>query len=206
MIQIFQDDGYFSPEDDGDESLFLTGYHRDFSVDGPRLGRTKTDKGRLLVSKDDCIALAIGKPEAAARGLEYPEELAVKYHFFGLEAYIHSGVRLAFGREGNFPDRQWDVSQVGMIFVSKKEWRTRPRAKKAAACLIENWNNYLSGNVYGFKVLAEPDDLTDENIEVDSCWGFSGDYDQKGGCLDDARSIADHHNKQAPERVKAAGI
>ena len=59
-------------------------------------------------------------------------ELNKKYFYFGLEAYIHSGVVLALSHEGNFPDRQWDVSQLGLVFVAKTEAKTREKARKLA--------------------------------------------------------------------------
>lgn len=34
--------------------------------------------------------------------------------------------------------------------------------------MIDEWNQYLSGDVYGFKLLDE------NQNEIDSCWGFYG--------------------------------
>lgn len=210
QIKIYQDENAQSPQEWGDDNLFLTGYHRDFWVDGPcetipehlrkvthksvcgecyqrnfttieETGKTcgkcgkearynktyyETSKGRPLFSKDDCITIA----EA---GMKHKD-----YWCFGLEAYIHSGVRLAIRYEGNFPDRGWDVSNVGLVFVSKKEWRLQKKAKEAAASLVNEWNDYLSGDVYGFVI---------ENAEGEeqlSCWGFYGrDRSKTGGIL-----------------------
>jgi hypothetical protein len=106
-----------------------------------------------------------------------------KYHVFGLEAYIHSGVALALSREGNFPNRRWDVSQLGIVFVARAEWPSRGKAEEAARGLIESWNDCLSGNVYGY-VIEGPDE---EHLE--SCWGFSGDYEKYA--LEEARSVVD---------------
>lgn len=180
-------DGGFSPDEGGDDSLFLTAYHRDFSVEGParyhKNAEGKNVKGGLVVDKSECKALALGKENCDDE--EYPDRLAEKYYFFGLEAYIHSGVRLALSMEGNFPDRAWDVSQLGLVFVSKGHWKTEAKARKAALSLIEEWNNHLSGNVYGYQI----EDA--EGNHLDSCWGYSGDYDAKDGILDEARAIAD---------------
>jgi hypothetical protein len=95
-----------------------------------------------------------------------------KYHIFGLEAYIHSGVSLSLSHEGNFPDRQWDVSQLGLVFASKKEWKSRAKARKAALGLIETWNCSMSGDVYG--CVREEYDQDKKQIKEDSCWGFYG--------------------------------
>ena len=116
------------------------------------------------------------------------------YHIFGLEAYIHSGVVLALSREGNFPDRQWDVSQLGLVFVSKKEWKTRAKAREAALGLIEYWNSCLSGEVYGFVIEDS------EGGTLDSCWGFFGDYDEN--CLPDAMASALRCNREEAKKKR----
>lgn len=191
-IQIFNDEDPISPVEEADENCFLVGYHREFSVEAP-----KNKAGYRIVSKDECIALFKGEKEA---GESWPAELAKRYHFFGLEAYIHSGVRLAIAYEGNFCDRRWDVSQLGGIFIAKSEWRTRPKAKKAALGLISYYNDWLAGNVYGFKII-DP-----EGVELDSCWGYFGDYDQKDGILEEARKNVKFYQKEAPALAKGAGI
>ena len=171
-IKIYADDNGGSPKDWGDDGLFLVADHRDFSVNGPKKEKPSA-----------CIEI-YGKT----------------HHVFGLEAYIHSGVVLALSREGNFPDRQWDVSQLGAVFVSKKEFRLKKSARKCAQGLIETWNDYLSGNVYGYNV------ETEEGSAVDSVWGFYGDYDKEGGALLEARSAANYHVKNNPTPFIGAGI
>jgi hypothetical protein len=166
-LNIYRDEHEMSPDEDGDDGLFLVGYHRDFTVD------RKVSQGLA-----QCIARG-GKYEDDSENSEALDYIK-KYHIFGLEAYIHSGVVLALSSEGNFPDRQWDVSQLGLVFASKKEWRMRKSARKAALGLIETWNDYLSGNVYGFVIEDEG------GTHYDSCWGFSGDYEDN--CLPEARA------------------
>lgn len=185
-IKIMRDDSPFPPDEGGDDSLFLTAYHREFWVEGPndyhKDETGKTVRSGKTIERDECIALA----KKDTGDINYRPEFLKKYFVFGLEAYIHSGVRLALSMEGNFPDRAWDVSQLGLVFVSKKAWPTKEKARKAALSLIETWNDYLSGNVYGFRVEND----AGENLE--SIWGFSGDYDAEGGALSEARSVVDH--------------
>lgn len=159
-IEIYQDEFHETPSDSGDDSLFLVADHRQFYVKPP---------------KNSTMQSVVGDFK--------------KTHFvFGLEAYIHSGVCLALASEGNFPDRQWDVSQLGAVFVAKEHWNTRAKARKAALSLISEWNHNLSGNVWGFKV------LDDEGNEVDSCWGFVGDYDnEEYGPVKEAKAIIEWH-------------
>ena len=54
--------------------------------------------------------------------------------------------------------------------------------------LFEDW---AFGNVYGYEVL----DADGENI--DSCWGFFGDYDVPYSALSEAQSAADGHIERA---------
>lgn len=90
-----------------------------------------------------------------------------------------SGIALALSNTGNFPDRQWDVSQVGVVFVSKKDWRLSAKAREAAQSLIAEWNMYLAGDVWGY--------IVGDN----SCWGFYG----QEHCIEEAKSVADHQIK-----------
>lgn len=165
-IEIHQDEDARSPQEDGDLGLFLIANHRQFYVPAP----------------------------GAAKRIDNDPEVAkspfTKTHWiFPLEAYIHSGVRLAFGSEGNFPDRRWDVSQVGWVFASKKEWRLSAKARKAAASYIETWNQYLGGEVYGYIVGEE------------SCWGFYGlEY-----CIEEAKGVVDYQI-EAARKAKLAKL
>jgi len=86
-------------------------------------------------------------------------------------------VVLALSHEGNFPDRQWDVSQLGAVLISKKEARSRKKAKELVQALIETWNQYLSGDIWGYII-------EDKNGEVvGSCWGFYGIEDAEREAL-----------------------
>ena len=137
--KIEQDTDTVSPEDWGDEKLFLIGRHRDFTVDAP-------------------IELGTNEDQWAVDG----------YTRLALYAYIHSGVALSLGREYPF-NCQWDSCQVGFIYVSTDPGEfgdTTP--EQVAKGYVETWNQYLSGDVWGYTV----EDAAGEH--VDSCWGFYG--------------------------------
>jgi len=160
-IKIYRDEDYQSPDEWENEEVFLVSFHPDFDV--RREGFSK-EVCKTLIGIDD----GQSEPE-----VEIAKGIKKKYHFFGLEAYVHSGVWLALSYEGDFPDRRWDVSQCGLVFVSKEETRNKEKAKKIARSLIEEWNDCLSGNVYGY--------ITEhEGEHIDSCWGFYGDYNENG--------------------------
>lgn len=143
---LIQDQDAQSPQEWGDESLFLIGQHREFFV----------------------------APDSKTRNFSVEDEIEKRkdtHHVFPLEAYIHSGVVLALRdsvKAAMFPDRQWDVSLVGVVFVTKSEWKRKDKAQAAAAGLVETWNQYLSGDVWGYTIEDERGEC------LDSCWGFYG--------------------------------
>ena len=197
-IEIHQDEDAQGPEDWVDDSMFLVGYHRDFTVD-----RGKRDKdGRYTPG------ISQGLAQCIARGGKYEDnsindearEYIKKYFLFPLEAYIHSGVVLALGHEGNFPDRQWDVSQLGLVFVHRTKLNGKLSAKQArkyALGLIEEWNQYLSGQVYGYITKDE------QGNHLDSCWSFYGDP-KESGLLDEARASINRYVED--KRKELSGI
>jgi hypothetical protein len=166
-INIYSDDDADSPQEWGDESVFLVGFHRQFYVTTP------------MVQKPDDI-----------------DAMQKTHHVLPLEAYIHSGVVLALAKSAEaarFPDRRWDVSLLGAVFVAKTEARTKAKARQLAQSLIESWNDYLAGNVYGYVVKDS------EGEVMDSCWGYYGDY-EKSGVLEAAREAAECAHKRAIEK------
>ncbi len=100
--------------------------------------------------------------------------------------YDHSG--LAMNTTGfHCP---WDSGQVGFIYATLKAIRAEHNVSRVSTKLreciadhlcseVETYNDYLGGNVYGYTVEKDGED-------IDSCWGFIGDYD--GYCLKEARS------------------
>jgi hypothetical protein len=87
--------------------------------------------------------------------------------------YDHSGITM---NTGGF-SCPWDSGQVGWIYADndmiKKEYgdvtpETIERAKKLMESEVEDYDYYLTGQCYGFK-------LYEGDNEIDSCWGFLGD-------------------------------
>lgn len=190
-IKIVYDECYNSPEEWGDENLFLVGYHRDFFVD--RSHKTKENKKEGGISEG--LAQSIfnnGKYEDGSINDEAKDYLK-KYHIFPLSAYIHSGVRLYLGTHKIC---QWDSCQVGLVFASKSEWKTKAKALKCVEGLIEIWNQYLSGQVYGFQV----EDADGE--QIDSCYGFYGDEGVEQA-IADAKGTIDFNEKEHKQNLKA---
>lgn len=106
------------------------------------------------------------------------------YTILPLFLYDHSGITMSTsGFSCN-----WDSGQVGYIYISdekaKKEFGWKIITKNRRALLIkylngevETYDQYLTGDVYGFthETLAVYDDGSEEEVEdAHSCWGFFG--------------------------------
>lgn len=153
-ITITADEYPHSPDDWGNTDAFIVYDHRDFSVE-----RKGFD------------------PETIYKHLANGGKLFDGYHVFPLYAYIHSDVALSLRRSSYPFTCQWDTSLRGFVLVKRqKGWSyTRDKATKIAQALVTEWNDYLSGNVWSFKV-------TDKNGNtLDSCAGYYGDYDAEEG-------------------------
>jgi hypothetical protein len=188
QIKIVYDEDSFSPYEDN--ALFLVGYHRDFWVDRKRTIYNKETGQRETIDEGISQGLAQsifnkGKYEDDLINEEAKDYLK-KYRIFPLSAYIHSGVRLYLGTHKVC---QWDSCQVGLVLASKSEWKTKDKALKAVESLIETWNDYLSGQVYGFQVYDK------EENKIDSCYGFYGDEGMKDA-IAEAKSIIEYTVKE----------
>lgn len=161
-IEIISDDHPQSPDEWGNDDCFLIYDHRDFLV---------------KVKGFD--------PDEVFEAMQAKKKMFDGYYYFPVYAYIHSGVALSLGKSGYPFTCPWDTSFKGFALVKRTKgwsWR-RDKAYKIAQSIVTEWNDYLSGNVWGY------------NIEEtgDSCWGYYGDYDQEGGCLSEAKSCVDHY-------------
>ena len=100
-----------------------------------------------------------------------------------LYLYDHSGVTI---KTTSFNDR-WDSGQVGFIYLTKEGMKKyygesmprywKKRAKEILLSAVKTYDDYLTGNVYGFKLEKFIDG---EWKEEESCWGFIGDIETSG--------------------------
>lgn len=146
-IEIMYDESPMSPEEWGNEDCFLVYDHRQFSVE--RKGYDPTDIFAHLE--------------------ETKKFFYEGYYVFPVYAYIHSGVALSLGRTSYPFTCNWDTSYRGFALVKRqKGWTyTRTKAEKVAKSIVEEWNQYLGGEVYGY------------DTGTDSCWGYYGDEGRK---------------------------
>lgn len=117
-----------------------------------------------------------GPKEYARGGADHVRD----YHVFTLGVNDGPYTILSLGSELAIPDGdddddgEYTDTGPGYVYVSRKEWPDGDDARKAAAALVDTWNDCLSGNVYGYVIKDADGD------QVDSCWGFVGDPDTSG--------------------------
>lgn len=123
-----------------------------------------------------------------------------------LYLYDHSGISMKVGSfSGLLPQghAEFDSGQVGFIYIEKekalkefsKKAITKAFKEKLAKLLqgeVETYNQYLTGDVYGFKV-------TKNGNEFDACWGFFGDED----AIAEAKSQIDYYAKEEKKLLPA---
>lgn len=105
--------------------------------------------------------------------------------------YDHGGITISTKPFGC----NWDSGQVGFIYCTgtkiKAEFGGKRIAKKIKEKVeaylegeIKTYNQYVTGDVYGFKLMRVIDILNDERVEEEACWGFYGDSFEENGILD----------------------
>lgn len=130
--------------------------------------------------------------------------LNAKYIILPLYLYDHSGITMSTGRFSC----PWDSGQVGFIYCTIErgiaECGSVENAEKYLRGEVKVYDQYLTGDVYGFVVeeaddygLGDNDDL-DWN-EIDSCWGFYGSDPFENG-------MAEHVDKELHELLRDAEV
>ena len=101
-----------------------------------------------------------------------------------LYLYDHSGLAMSTSNAGYPFNCPWDAGCVGFIYVTREKIRKEYDCKRVTKAILEKvikclqgevtcYHQYLSGSVYGYVV----EDA--EGNQVDSCWGYYGDYDDE---------------------------
>jgi len=172
-IEIFQDDNTESPRDWDNLGVFHC-WHRRMNLG---------DKNYNFDNYNSEI--------------EYKEVLkAAKRNndiIYPLYCYQHSGIVLSLS-PFSCP---WDSGQVGIIIVNKQKAieeygkkiftkQIRDKVFNYIKGEVETYNQYLSGDVYGYNTIDK------DGEDVDSCWGYYG----QEICIEEAKSLVDYYVEQ----------
>jgi len=124
---------------------------------------------------------------------EMKKSLSKKYAIIlPLYLYDHSGITM---NTTGF-SCGWDSMQVGFIVVDRervlKEYGGKKLTKKSIELVtkyligeVQTYDQYISGDVYGFKVEDK------EGEEIDSCYGFYGSDFETNGISDHVENFSD---------------
>ena len=165
IIKIYGDNNPLNPRKDWDNFGHMICFHRKYNLGDKH--NMSMEELQELVERKDVVALP-------------------------LYLYDHSGITM---NTTGF-SCPWDSGQIGYIYTDEAKIRQEynlldPSKKihkhikdKARALLeseVETYNDYLTGNVWGFVV------EDNEGEHIDSCWGFYGDYEK--GALKEAKDV-----------------
>jgi len=111
--------------------------------------------------------------------------------------YDHSGITISCSLTYPYNDK-WDSCQIGFIFVEKekikKEYEYKKLTKKRKEQIkkyllneVKIYDDYLTGNVYGYSINDNEDNF------IDSCYGFYGYNFKENGLLEQAKNSIDCH-------------
>ena len=188
-IDIHQDDDASNPREEFDQVTSIVAFHRNYNFD-----------------KHDYRTEDYNTPEEMKADIVKNENAVLIKDLF---MYEHSGIML---KTSAF-DCQWDSGQLGVIYISADKAKEMISIRdisnisdeemesldKVLEGEVELFNQYLSGQVYGYTV------RNDDEVLDDSCWGYYGDPEESG-LLEAAKDAIDWHIKSittTPENLSA---
>ena len=173
-LQIFYDSDPSNPRDPEFMDVHLTKmvcFHKHYTL-GDKHEYKHSDYGSWEEMKDAIV--------------EKEKPLVIK----PLYMLDHSGITIS---TSDFNDR-WDSGQIGWVYITKKTIddcgltikngesfrQYKERLAEGLEAEVEEYDQYITGDVYRFVVLDENGD------EIDSCGGFYGSDWKNNGLLDTA--------------------
>lgn len=127
----------------------------------------------------------------------FRETFLEEYVALPVYVYEHGGMTIS---TTPFSD-PWDSGMAGIIAVPMSEAReqyegtdeeVREKAEKQLQAEIETLDQYVRGEVYGFRITTPPERLFDLPEIDDSVWGFFGDYGLES-LMEYAKDTIDFH-------------
>ncbi len=160
-VKVYQDDDPLDPRTEWDNLATMVCFHRNYKLGDKHYFSDPQDEDLIsLLKRKDILWLP-------------------------LYLYDHSGITIS---TDSF-SCHWDSGQVGYIYIEKSKYREafscKHVNKKDAYDLLRSevkcYDDYLTGNVYGFIVEDETGSV------VESCWGFFGEIKY---CLEEGINMA----------------
>jgi len=176
-VKVIQDENPLDPRVDFDNVAHMICFHRRYDLG---------DKHNFNTWRDEELLSLLKRKDV---------------YWLPLYLYDHSGITMS---TGSF-SCPWDSGQVGYIYMERSEYLKNWNKKKAdkkkiyeiLKAEVETYDNYLTGEVYGYIVEDENGD------NVDSCWSYFGDskYALEDG-IHSAQATIRYDIKKHVEQVK----
>lgn len=108
--------------------------------------------------------------------------------------YSHSGITICCGTPHYPYTDRWDSCQVGFIYITKQEMMDLnpalndntwyQEADRLLHAATEIYDQYLTGDVYGYTLYRCADNPRKGMDDIDSCWNFYGSDLETNGILE----------------------
>jgi len=213
-VRIYAQDNPYNPRKENDNIGTMACWHRRYTLGDEQPNASPGGyKYALARAVDDTLPEWDDATDADAQRAQ--EVFDAQYLHLPLYLYDHSGITM---RTTPF-SCPWDSGQVGFIYVSRKraaeEWGEDfidVRVLAGLVAEVEEYDQYLTGNVYGFEIEeAEAFEKTslktgwteevDEWNDYNRCGGFYGRDPEKNGMLDNVEAFAHDALKSAANDI-----
>lgn len=201
-LEIIQDTDPLNPRQEFDQIGTMVTWHRDYILGDDQ---SKESRESWVCSLAQVIMHEMGRK---CKYFDSDEQTdldnavaIVKKHAVILPLYLydHGGLSISTGA---FSD-PFDSDLLGYIYATRttvaREWGdwsdfTRERAKECLRLEVVEYDQYLTGDVYGYRI------LDDNGDSLDSCWGFYG-YDNCKEQGQEAMKVFEDQEQKALEAL-----
>jgi hypothetical protein len=126
-----------------------------------------------------------------------------------LYLYDHSMISISMESFiGRAHHAEWDSGRVGFVYMTHEDIRKNWNIKKVTQAYrdkaielmggeVKTYDDYVRGNIYGYivtKIEKDADGDETDGEEIDSCYGFYGDYDKD--LMTEAKRTCDFDEKK----------
>lgn len=176
-VKVYLDPDPLNPRKEWDNGTIMLHWHRRYDLGDKRIDHMSAEEVIAQYAEDNDPVLAI----------------------LPLNLYDHSGLSVSTGSYSC----GFDSGQVGWVIITESKakemgWvdelqKEQPLTfwEERITCDVKTYDDYLTGQVYGYEVLGKDGD------HLESCWGYVGCKDD---CISDAKSAAEYSVDPGIER------
>lgn len=187
VVRIFQDTDPMDPLENADDSPGkMYCWHRNYNLGHAHNFEQPFDLLESLFNDSDFKPTSDIGSHRTGKDMLISLLESVGYVIVPLYLYDHSGITMSTSKFSC----PWDSGQVGVYVITPErvqaEWGgDESKARDYVEAVVREYDDYLTGNVYGFQVGTVDDNGYFVDVD-DSCWGFYGDDFAASGLLEAA--------------------